>query len=1119
MEDPNLPQKKQLNTFFVSRRKALIVALIVLLVFLPGAFLWQARYEIRRIEDLQARVTQQVTPYSFLLTNAIGHRMMLMESISAFIQVNIPDIEESNTEDIDPVIEGLRLSSPGVELVTIAPKGIIQYVHPQRDNESIIGMEISKIYDSQEMKQIDSAIASDEITLGFPSRDSGEKLHVNVYKAIRQNDAYWGLIIIKVDLTPVFFEAGLEGISDDFGMAVLDSRGIVVWGDGAVVNQSPVQTYIDLRSDHWILAAAPVNSWHEVVSNYLSSFRMVIGFVVAFFVTVSYYLTRREQRLSENVRVKSAELKNVLTIQQEIERDARSSRNIFQYILDHLPIGVLVITPDHKALLENPASFDIWDTNPSQKHLVEDYQGWIIETGEKVKVDDWPAMRVFREKKPIINDSFIIETFTGKKKIVNNSAVPILNQNGDIEAVAVLIQDITDMRKRGQELRKLNRLLTITSLVNKAMVRTTEEEQLVKEICQIMVDCGGYTLAWVGGIDEQTKIMSPLAWYGHTIEKVSTIAATINPNEENIGPISKALITGETNICRDISTFPEDQNWRNEALRYGFQSLIALPLKYRGQVYGALTLLSNTTNEFDETEVTYLEDLAQDLVFGLVGLRVRMENQRAATRIEELSYFPSEDPNPVVRVDDTGKILYANEAGKILLNYWNIGLMQLIPTEWQEYILEVKQQTKPQSIQTTIGKETYLISVVPIPSKNYVNLYGRDVSDLVEAQRKLEISLQKLEEAQRLAHFGLWETTTDERLTFWSEEVYRIFEIPPRISPPPFEELYPFLTKEDGEWLLATFTEAWQGKSDFSIDLPIHFPDGRVKYINLIGHPVVNENGQSNYLAGTVLDITERENIRIRTQELNKELEDRVKQRTEQLENANKELETFSYSVSHDLKAPLRGIEGYCRLLLEEYYSTMDETGQHYLNSIRMATDNMGKLIEDMLAYSRLERRTFGKNQIDPATIVQTVLYDLDMDIRQKNVRMNVNLEDSRLIADADGLKITLRNLIENAVKFSSKVATPQVDIIGEIHDSDYRFVVKDNGIGFDMKYQDKIFDMFQRLQRVEDYPGTGVGLALVKKAVQRMDGKIWVESAPGRGATFFLSIPRFIENSGEKSK
>jgi signal transduction histidine kinase len=245
----------------------------------------------------------------------------------------------------------------------------------------------------------------------------------------------------------------------------------------------------------------------------------------------------------------------------------------------------------------------------------------------------------------------------------------------------------------------------------------------------------------------------------------------------------------------------------------------------------------------------------------------------------------------------------------------------------------------------------------------------------------------------------------------------------------------------------------------------------------------------------------------------NQELEQRVQERTADLEAKNKELETFTYSVSHDLKAPLRGIDGYSRLLLEDHASRLDPEGLAFLQTIRRATTQMNQLIEDLLSYSRLERRNLTEATVDLKNLVDQIIRERKLDIESKNIHVKVDVPPQFVKIDGKALEQALRNVMDNAIKFASPDRVPEILIQLLSEDGKYILKVQDNGIGFDMKYHDKIFDIFQRLHLSETYPGTGIGLALVKKAMQRLGGTSWATSELDQGSTFYLEFSGSKEN------
>ncbi len=266
--------------------------------------------------------------------------------------------------------------------------------------------------------------------------------------------------------------------------------------------------------------------------------------------------------------------------------------------------------------------------------------------------------------------------------------------------------------------------------------------------------------------------------------------------------------------------------------------------------------------------------------------------------------------------------------------------------------------------------------------------------------------------------------------------------------------------------------------------------------------------GDEEYVCGFAQDITERKQTDEALFRLNADLERRVTERTAQLEAANKELEAFTYSVSHDLKAPLRGIAGYSQLLQEACGERLDDDERAFLVHIRRAVEQMHELIEDLLAYSREDRRHTEQHVVELRPLIESVL-EMVSDEDRRRCHFEFDLAVNTVRTDRDGLGLILRNLCENAVKFAKEGEGPRVVFGSCERDGKILLWVEDNGIGFDMKYHDKIFDIFQRLHYAETYAGTGIGLALVSKAAQRLGGRAWAESSLGAGARFFVELPR----------
>lgn len=384
----------------------------------------------------------------------------------------------------------------------------------------------------------------------------------------------------------------------------------------------------------------------------------------------------------------------------------------------------------------------------------------------------------------------------------------------------------------------------------------------------------------------------------------------------------------------------------------------------------------------------------------------------------------------------------------------------------------------------------------------------RDVTEWMQAGEALREQKSLLEQAEELAGLGCWQYGASDHVVWWSNQMFRNIGRDPALGAPP--DLAGYLDcihPEDRQRVDAFMRSADAAVAVIHTEFRRHPDLGEERWFRASMERHRGRDGGWRY-SGTLLDITPLKQAQLALQRTNTELERRVAERTEQLSVANRELESFTYTVSHDLKAPLRGIDGYSQLLEEEYGPRMDEDARGFVRRIRRGVEQMSALINDLLDYSRMERRTLDMQPIDLAATVERVLEEFGADIERTRAEVQLHLQPMRLTLDREGLSLVVRNLVGNALKFTRPGEVPRLQIGSKTEAGRHLVWVRDEGVGFDMKYHDRIFGIFQRLQRAEDYPGTGVGLALVFKAVQRMGGRVWAESQPGSGATFFLEFP-----------
>jgi PAS domain S-box-containing protein len=270
---------------------------------------------------------------------------------------------------------------------------------------------------------------------------------------------------------------------------------------------------------------------------------------------------------------------------------------------------------------------------------------------------------------------------------------------------------------------------------------------------------------------------------------------------------------------------------------------------------------------------------------------------------------------------------------------------------------------------------------------------------------------------------------------------------------------------------------------------------------------IFNHSKYGKVLVSVQEDITDRKNAEFQIKKLNEELEVRVIQRTELLEAANKELEAFSYSVSHDLRAPLRSVHGFTKILLEDYEASLDEEGKRICGIISTSATQMGELIDDLLSFSRIGRSSVNPSEIDMKKMAKVVFEGMTSPAERKRIKLKIG-KLSGAFGDVTLFGQVWTNLISNAIKYTSKNDVSEINIGSKVDGKLITYFIKDNGVGFDMQYGHKLFGVFQRLHSEAEFEGNGVGLAIVQRIILKHGGKVWAEGEVGKGATFYFSLP-----------
>jgi PAS domain S-box-containing protein len=408
----------------------------------------------------------------------------------------------------------------------------------------------------------------------------------------------------------------------------------------------------------------------------------------------------------------------------------------------------------------------------------------------------------------------------------------------------------------------------------------------------------------------------------------------------------------------------------------------------------------------------------------------------------------------------------------------------------------------------------------------YVGVAFKDEAAETTYREGLERERSALVLAQRIAHLGFWELDLgnlhdlDRNPLRWSDEVFRIFGHEPRSIEVTNDNFFEAVHPEDRALIREAVRRALEEGIEYCVEHRILRPDGELRWVQEQSQVERDAVGKPVRMVGTVLDITDRKRFAEQIEEARRQLalqnallqqtmhstERRIEERTAELAAANRELESFAYSISHDLRTPLRSLDGFSKILLEEYEDKLDEEGKDSLHRIRRAAIRMSKLIDGLLALSRLGRTDLCPTTFSSEELVREVWEDL----APQRVGREIELRLKPLpecTADRTLLAQVFTNLIGNAIKFTATKDRAVIEIGSEVRKGRRIWYVQDDGAGFDMRFADKLFGVFQRLHQASEFEGNGVGLALAQRIVHRHGGEIWGESEPNRGARLSFTL------------
>ncbi len=567
--------------------------------------------------------------------------------------------------------------------------------------------------------------------------------------------------------------------------------------------------------------------------------------------------------------------------------------------------------------------------------------------------------------------------------------------------------------------------------------------------------------------------------------------------------------------------------------------------RYRKAIRDKVTVRWEETSEYP-TGVKH-GDVAITPVFNSSGTCVNLigtvrdvtARWEARTLNDRLSSIMEATPDLVAFAElDTGKLLYLNDSGKALVgldDHEDESSLTLHDLHPEDECTRIATEGIP--VATASGSwrgdsclltrrgdriPTHIVLIAhtgPDGEHRYVSEIARDMTEHYRAQEELQASRERLERAQRISHSGFldWNLRTNELVC--SDEVYRWYGVARSEAPTTPEFVTQVVHPDDLELTRERLESAIRGEREYDLDHRIMQRDGTVRWVRAQAELMRNADGAPERLLGTMVDITERKLAEEELAKLNAELEAHVAERTAELEAANEELTAFSYSVSHDLRAPLRHISGYIDLLVRETGDQLSAKAQRYLDVIKSVSSEMGVLIDELLAFSRMSQVEMNQRDYDLNISVRAALDEVAPATTDRRIEWIVE-ELPPVFGDPGLVKLVFVNLFENSIKFTRTREHARIEIgHGGRRDGRHIIFVRDNGVGFESQYKDKMFGVFQRLHRVDEFEGTGIGLANVQRIIHRHGGDVWAEGEVDRGATLYFTLAASGSPNGKEQQ
>jgi PAS domain S-box-containing protein len=779
-----------------------------------------------------------------------------------------------------------------------------------------------------------------------------------------------------------------------------------------------------------------------------------------------------------------------------------------------------------------------WTTN-ADGEVVEDIPSWRNFTGqtfEEVKGSGWSkalhpddlekTLKTWKrdtQEKSKYEVEYRLRRNDGVYRYFMTRGVPVFKEDGNIREWVGTCIDITERKQNEEKLRRLNRTLRAISSSNQALICATDEASFLQEACRIIAEDCGYKMVWVGlAEDDEAKSVRPVAYAGFEKGYLDALKITWSDTERGRGPTGRAISTGQPQFCQNMQADPTFKPWREEALKRGYASSIALPLKSGNKVFGALNMYSTEHGSCSEDEVKLLTELANDFAHGIMMLRLRSEKERAEAERRKQAALINLSPDGIIVRELEGTITFWSKGAEKMYGWTReetIGqdTHKLLKTKFAEpyenIIAELKQTGKwsGELIHTAkTGRRLTVQSwwqpkldqhgeIVELMESNV------DITERIKAENELRETRDYLESLLNYANAPVIVWDPQFRITLFNHAFERLTGLNANdVIEKPLEILFPEDKKEEA---MAHIKRTLEGEYWETVEIPILDVDGNVKTVLWNSANIYDPNGK--VIVATIAqghDITVRKQMEKKLEEYSKHLEQLVEERTKQLRDSER-LATIGATagmVGHDIRNPLQAIIGDIFLAKTDLSSLTDSeqkaSVQESLFEIEKNVEYINKIVADLQDFAKPLNPT--AMEIDLKRIIDEVVSNRRI---PGNIQASIKVEKNaeRIVADSAFVQRILSNLVNNAVQAMPNGGKLMVHAYCEGKDN--VITVEDTGVGIREEAKSKLFTpLFTTKSK-----GQGFGLAVVKRMTEALGGTVTFESQADKGTKFIVRLPK----------